>query len=558
MKKRPPYIFIFFFVLFFGTFLAYPTWFIVKGAFFVDGHFSLAFFKAFLNNPTLTESLYRSFALASVTTLLTFLMALPLAYSVANYRFKGKSIFSSIILVPMIMPPFVGALGMRQLFAKFGSINLLLMKLGIMTTPIDWFGNAGFWGVVILEALHLYPIMYLNLSSALANIDPTMEEAARNVGSSSLRLFRSITLPLMMPGLFAGAIIVFIWSFTDLGTPLMFGYLKVSAVKIFEMVSEMGTNPTAYVLVVIVLAITAVCFLFSKLVVGRKSFAMISKGSVAATGRRVAKWKITLVYIFFVVILLAAMVPHLSVILTSIKAKWFMTVLPEEYTFQHYFEALNYQLTISSIKNSIFYSLSSSALDIFFGVWIAYVLVRKKVFGASVMDAIAMLPLALPGIVLAFGFVGCFSGISWLDPKNNPTPLLIIAYSVRRLPYVLRAAYTGFQQLSVVLEEASLNVGATPFKTLRKISIPLIASNLIAGGIIAFSFAMLEVSDSLILAFKEKFYPITKTIYVLGFRAGDGPAVASAMGVWAMLLLIVTLVTAGVIIGKKMGELFRA
>jgi len=557
--KETPWVFVTFFILFFGLFLIYPIWHVVKGAFFVEGRLSLAFFMEFFQNPTLTESVIRSLLLAVTSTLVTIMISLPLAYANTTYSFKGKSVLGSLVLVPMIMPPFVGAIGMRQLFAKFGSVNLLLMKLGIINAPIEWFGNAGFWGVVILEALHLYPIMYLNLSSALANVDPTMEEAARNVGAGGMRLFRTITLPLMMPGVFAGSIIVFIWSFTDLGTPLMFGYRQVAAVKIFEIINEIGENPMGYVLVVIVLVMTVVAFMTSRLLVGRKSFAMIAKGTVAAAGRRVGPYKTLLIYSLFGAVTLAAMLPHASVVLTSLKDKWFMTILPESYTLRHYAEVVTHGLTLSSIKNSILYSFSSSILDVFLGIWIAYVLVRKKVFGAGLMDAIAMLPLALPGIVLAFGYVGCFSdwGISWLDPRENPVALLVIAYAVRRLPYVIRAAYTGFQQLSVVLEEASLNVGASPLRTLRKISIPLIASNLIAGGIIAFSFAMLEVSDSLILAFKQQFFPITKAIYALMFRVGDGPSIASAMGVWAMLLLVITLITAGVFIGRKMGELFR-
>jgi len=168
-----------------------------------------------------------------------------------------------------------------------------------------------------------------------------------------------------------------------------------------------------------------------------------------------------------------------------------------------------------------------------------------------------MLPLALPGLVIAFGYVAGFSG-TILDARNNPIPLLVIAYAVRRLPYMVRAAYAGFQQTSVALEEASLNLGAGPARTLRKITFPLVLANLVAGGILCFAFAMLEVSDSLILAMKEQFYPITKTIYVLLGRIADGPYIASAMGILGMALLTVSLMLAGKFLGKRMGELFRA
>ena len=141
------------------------------------------------------------------------------------------------------------------------------------------------------------------------------------------------------------------------------------------------------------------------------------------------------------------------------------------------------------------------------------------------------------------------------DP--NPMLLLVIAYAVRRLPYVVRSTVAGLEQTSGELEEAALNLGAGRLRAIRTIILPLIVANLLAGALLAFSFAMLEVSDSLILAQREGDYPITKAIYVLFERLGDGPYIASAMGVWAMALLAVTLVGASVLIGKKMGAIFR-
>jgi len=201
------------------------------------------------------------------------------------------------------------------------------------------------------------------------------------------------------------------------------------------------------------------------------------------------------------------------------------------------------------------------------GVMIAWLLTRRRIPLAGLLDALAMLPLALPGLVLAFGYVACFDiddlKHPWLnkvlDPRENPTLLLIISYSVRRLPYIVRSAYAGFQQTSVTLEEASANLGASPFRTLRKITLPLVMANLIAGTILTFSFAMLEVSDGLILAMREQFFPITKMIYqLLGRIDPNAPSLACALGVIGMVILTVSLVVVGKILGKKMGQLFRA
>ncbi|OHE86284.1 MAG: hypothetical protein A3G75_09610 [Verrucomicrobia bacterium RIFCSPLOWO2_12_FULL_64_8] len=199
----------------------------------------------------------------------------------------------------------------------------------------------------------------------------------------------------------------------------------------------------------------------------------------------------------------------------------------------------------------------STGADVVLGVAIAYLLARTRIPGKGVLDTLAMLPLALPGIVLAFGYLSGYSG-TFLDARDYPVPLLVISYAVRRLPYMVRSAYAGMQQTSVALEEASLNLGASPARTLVRITFPLIIANLVAGGVLCFAFAMLEVSDSLILALKPQYYPITKAIYDLLGRIADGPYIASAMGVLGMVLLGGSLFLAGKFLGRRMGELFRA
>ena len=390
--------------------------------------------------------------------------------------------------------------------------------------------------------------MFLNISAAMANIDPALREAAQNLGASSWRLFRTITLPLILPGYFAGAIIVFIWAFTDLGTPLIFGYSRVVPVQIFDAVNDLNTNPMGYTLVVFVLVLTVALFVVSKQVLARKRYEML--------GPRQA----ILIWASLLGLVLVALLPHLAVLVQSFSEHWFFSVTPAQWTAANYGEIFANNLTGSSIRNSLFYSSLSALLDLGLGVIIAWLLTRRRIPLAGLLDALAMLPLALPGIVLAFGYVAGFDlKISWLNPRDNPTLLLIISYSVRRLPYIVRSAYAGFQQTSVTLEEASANLGASPFRTLRKITLPLVTANLIAGTLLTFSFAMLEVSDGLILAMKERFFPITKMIYqLLGRIDPNAPSLACALGVVGMIILTASLLVAGRLLGKKMGQLFRA
>jgi len=543
--------------MFFIVFMLYPLGYVFSNAFWTSEGFSLIFIKLMFSSPNNTIILANSVNLGLAVTLFTTLLGLPLALLLVRYNFPGKGLLNGLILIPLVLPPFVGAIGMRHLLARFGSINLLLLELGVINQPIDWLGGGSFWGVVILETLHLYPIMYLNLAAALANVDPSLEEAARNMGASSFKLLRTVTFPLMLPGYFAGAIIVFIWSFTDLGTPLVFEYREVVAVQIFNMVTDLHQNPMGYAFVVVVIALTLFFFYLSKRILGGGGYEMLGRGHVASAARPASASMTVIAYAVVLGISALALIPHLGVLLTSVTRRWFLSVLPSEYTVQFYKAVFSHDLALLSIKNSLFLSSLSTIIDIVLGVTIAYLLARKRVPGRSVLDALAMLPLALPGLVLAFGYVAAFSATP-LDARVNPVPLLVIAYAVRRLPYMVRAAYAGFQQTSVALEEAAINLGASPMKTLYQITMPLIFANLIAGAVLSWFFGMLEVSDSLILASKESYYPITKAIYALLGRIADGPYIASAMGILGLLLLAGSLFIAGRFFGRRMGELFRA
>jgi len=549
-------------VLFFAVALVYPVGYMLKQAFVVEGRPTIRFFGILLENPLALRALTNSLTLATLTTLLSTLLTLPLAHALTRFTFRGQSILQALILVPMVMPPFVGAIGLKQLLARYGSINLLLFDLGLADPahPPDWLGGGGFWGMVILQVLSLYPVMFLNVSAALANVDPSLREAAQSLGASPWRLFRTVTLPLIVPGWFAGAIIVFIWSFTDLGTPLIFGYSALVPVQIFDGITDLNTNPAGYVLVVFVVVLTLSLFLISKRVVSRRSHAMLTRGHTSGATQKASRTQAAWIWAGAGAVVLAGLLPHLAVVLQSFSGRWFFSVLPTELTTANYLELGAQSSIAGSLRNSLFYASISSVLDLVLGVAIAWILTRRRIPFASLLDALAMLPLALPGLVIAFGYVAAFDfKLAWLNPRENPTLLLIISYAVRRLPYIVRSAYAGFQQTSVTLEEASANLGATPFRTLRRITLPLIGANLVAGTILTFSLAMLEVSDGLILAMKEDFYPITKMIWLIMGRIDPNAAgIACALGVVGMAILSVCLFVASRLLGRSLGQLFRS
>jgi iron(III) transport system permease protein len=549
---------------FFAFFFVVPIWTTVNVAFHSSsGGFTMDYIWEVFRNPLFLEGLWNSLVIAVFTTLGCLILSVPLALIFTRYAFPGKTVLNSLVLTPMILPPFVGAIGIRAMLGQAGAVNSLLMKLGLMDAqhPADWLGQGQMLGIVIMNVLHLYPILYLNVAAALANLDPALEDAAANLGCGSAQRFWKITLPLIMPGIFAGGTIVFIWAFTELGVPLVFDFDRVTSVQIFNAIKDISGNPFPYALVVVVLVSTALLYFTSKLILERNQF---GGGGRATTAREtrwlpvVPRWACT---ILFVLCIAVAVVPHVGVVLLSFTTEWYGTILPGGFTLDHYHAALGHELTLSSISNSLKYASLATVLDLLLGVSVAYVNARTRMAGRRLLDGMAMLPLAVPGIVIAFGYLAMTregQPFHFLMLGEDPVLLLIIAYSVRRLPFVVRSATAGFQQVSPALEEAAQNLGCSPLKTLLKITMPLIAPNLVAGGLLAFAFSMLEVSDSLILAQQAAHYPITKAIYSLVGSLGDGPYLASALGVWAMVFLAVTLVGAGLLLGKKLGMLFRA
>lgn len=550
--------------LFFGCFFIWPIFQIVQGGIYdTNGHLTLDFIKEVFLNEIYVEGLFNALGLAFYSTLLSMLLGVPLARFSDKYEFPGKKLFMGLVLLPIVLPPFVGAIGIRQILGQYGTLNIIFEKIGLQggEVPIDWLGSEGqFWGIVIVNALSLYPIIYLNTLASLANVDPAMEEAAQNLGCRRFRKFFKITLPLIRPGLFAGATIVFIWSFTELGVPLIFDYSRITSVQIFKGLKDIGNNPFPYALVIVMFCFSILFYALGKGLFGRNPFSMMAKSTHAKMAKRPCFWAQLGCVLFFSLITFISLVPHISVAIVSFSSDWYGTIIPENWTLHNYEIALGNALTLPSIKNSLLYASLATCLNVCLGLGIAFLLVRTRLPGRAFLDALSMLPLAVPGLVLAFGYLAMTQEgkfFAFLNPISNPTALLVIAYAIRKLPFMVRSAVSGLEQTSITYEEAAQNLGCPPLKTSLKITMPLILANILAGGLLVFSQSMLEVSDSLILAQKQEFYPITKAIYELLKILGDGPYIACALGFWAMCFLAITIISTSLLLGKSLGSIFR-
>jgi iron(III) transport system permease protein len=542
-------------LVFLGPFLLYPVARVLLGALTENGAFSPSLLLLPIRDTGLRQSMINSFYLGVGATVGASLIALPLAYFTARLRFAGKSLITGLLLVPLLLPPLVGAVGLRQMLGREGIINTLMMQNHLIDQPIEWLQFKAPM-VILVAAMHLYPLIYLNLSAAWANIDPALEEAAENQGATGWHLWRTVTLPLLLPGYLSGALIVFIFAFVDLGTPLVFEYKNVAAVKMFDASSSF--NSVGYVIAGWLTLLSGTIFWISRRYLDGGRIATLSRGTAVPREAQASLWQHILVYGFSGLVILLSLLPHLGVVLASFARDWTSRLLPV-WTTDNYVRIFTDPAVpaAQAIKVSLLCAALSMTIDLVVGFALAYALVRGKVWGKALIDTIAMLPLALPGLILAFGLLVSYRDTP-LDPFNNAIPILVLSYAVRRLPYALRAVSSGLAQMSVTLEEASLNMGATPLQTVWRVTRPLVTANLLAAALLTFAFAVLEVSDSLILAARSEDFPIAKAIYQLSIATSGGTYLACALGVVGMALLTVTFLVANRLLGKQLGALFRA
>jgi iron(III) transport system permease protein len=537
----------------------------VRGAFVsANGQLTFAYVATVFRNPIYLEGLRNALAIAVFSTAIAGVFGIGAALLLHRYQFPGRRLLAALVPLPLVVPPFVGAVGMKYLLGRAGALNALLERLGVgdPSAPVDWLREGRFAVVVALTALHLYPIVYFNVQAALAGLNAEMEEAARSLGCRGLRLFRKVTLPAILPSVFAAGSIVFIWAFTELGVPLMCDFSRVTSVQIFSGLKDIGRNPFVYALVVVVLVTTVLLYAFARWLAARAGGHRVgsAKGVRSQRPRRLRPLAGALVTATLAAVVGVAALPNVSVVLLALSRDWYGTILPSGLTLDHVRAALTHDVVVPSIANSLRYVTLSTAFDLIVGTAIAYLVTRTRSRAARVLDAAAMLPLAVPGLVMAFGYLAISREgrpLAFLNPLRDPTALLVIAYAVRRLPFVVRSAAAGFAQISTTLEEAAATVGAGAISTFRRVTLPLLAPHLLAGAVFAFALSMLEVSDSLILAQRQATFPITKAIYDLFQLLGDGRQVAAALGLWAMLFLLSAIGFARGLLGGKLGNMFR-
>ena len=498
------------------------------------GALTLINFIDFFNTSLFQESFFNSLYVAAMAVVVSSIFALPLAYFTTRFNFGGALLIQTLGFVPLIMPPFVGAVAMTLLFGANGSVNLLLDEWLGFTIPF----MEGLNGVIFVESVHYFPFILINLSAALLNIDRAMEESAQNLGASGIRLFKRIVFPLAMPGYVAGASLVFLKVFDDLGTPLLLNVNKMLAPQAYLRITSIGiSDPMGYVISVILVAISLMALWASFLALRGKDYATIQKGGGGLMKRDLRPWEKVACYAIVIFILLLVLSPHLGLMLLSFGTIWSYAVMPDGFTWAHY--AHVFASSTQYITNTLLYAGLAALIDVILGTAIAYIVLRTGLVGRKWLDYMAMGAVAVPGVVLGIGYLRTFYAfdVPIIDkPLATWWVIIVVALAIRRLPYALRACMAALEQLSVMLEEAAENLGATKSRTVRRIVVPLMSGGILAGFVTSFATASVELSATIMLVSAESDAPLAYGIYeFMQSAAGRGPG--AALGIIAVLIV---------------------
>ncbi|MBI2016812.1 MAG: iron ABC transporter permease [Candidatus Rokubacteria bacterium] len=539
--------------LFLLVFLVYPLLRIFYDAFSDEaGRLTLANFAEFAGDRFYLRSLWNSILLGAGTVAAASGLGFAIAFLLVRYDFRGRSLFSYLTLIPIISPPLVGVLGFTFILGRAGTVNVLLE---------DWFGLArpvnfvyGLHGVLLVEALHLFPMITLNVVDALGKIDPALEEAAESVGARGWRKLRTITLPLTTPGYVAGALLVFIWTFSDFATPLVLGVHDLLAPQAYLNIVQFVDRRLfrmGIVISALMVALAVVFLVAARQYVAIKDYSSLTYSRIAR--RRLGPLGQAGAIAFLSLVLLLSFIPYLGVFLASVGKGWSLTPFPVRYTLQ-YFERVIVE-TPKYVVNSFLYAGLAVLLCIVVGVPIAWILARTRVPGRDTLDGLNTLILAVPGTAIGIAYVRAFH-VPIPGFERGLTSLWIIlplVLAIRRLPYTVRGSYASLLLVHRSMEEAAASVGASGPRSFRDVTLPLIWRGVLVGSLFSFMTSLQEASAVLFLSLGGW---ETITVGIFSFYIAGSANEAAALGVILIVVAAVSVAVINRVAGARMGGMF--
>jgi len=534
-------------------FLVYPL-----GRIFYDavtdeaGVLTLANFHDFFTDRFYLRSLWHSLILGVATVITSSVLGVAVALLLVRYDFAGRGLFSYLTMIPIISPPLVGVLGFTFILGRAGTVNVLLMDYLDMLRPVNFL--YGVHGVVLVETLHLFPMITLNVVDALGKVDPSLEEAAESVGARAWSRLWRVTLPLTTPGYVAGALLVFIWTFSDFATPLVLGVQDLLAPQAYLNIVQFVDRRIFRMGIVIstLMVLLAVLFLLAaRHYVAIKDCSSLSYSRVAR--RRLAGGPQILAIAFLSLLLLLSFIPYIGLALASVGKGWALTPLPVAYTLQYYERVI--VETPKYILNSFLYSGLAVVICVLVGVPIAWLLARSSVPGRGALDAVNTLILAVPGTAIGIAYIRAFHfDLPGFDRGLTSFWIVMpLVLAVRRLPYTVRGSFASLLLVHHSLEEAAGSVGASGSRVFRDVTLPLIWKGIMVGGLFSFMTSLQEASAVLFLALGG-WESITNGIFAF-YIAGSANE-AAALGVILIAVAALSVAVINRMAGTRMGGVF--
>jgi iron(III) transport system permease protein len=516
------------------------------------GQLTAANFIEFFTDGFYVRSLWRSLLLGAITVLTTSVVGIAVAYLLVRYEFPGRNLFSYLTTLPLIMPPLVGVLGFVFILGRSGTVNVLLMDYVGLEHPINFM--YGLHGVVLVETLHLFPMITLSILDALSKVDPSLEEAAEGVGASGWRRFWDITFPLTTPGYISGALLVFIWTFADFITPLVVGVHDLLASQAYLNIVQFVDRRLFRMGIVIsaLLVVLAIVFvLVARQYVAIKDYSSLAYSKVER--RHLSPTKRWLVVAFLGTLMFISFLPHIGVTLAAFGRGWSLTPFPVEYTLQ-FFERVSIE-TPKFIINSFLYCGLAVLICLLIGVPMAWIMGRTKAPGNHSMDALTTLILAIPGTAIGIAYIRAFHfPLPFFDVAlTSMWTILPLVLAVRRLPYTVRGSYSSLLLVHHSMEEAAENVGATKLRVFRDITVPLVWKGIVVGALFSFITSLQEASATIFLTLGGwEMIPFgIFTFYIAGSQNE-----AAALGFILIVVAALSLFAINRLAGARVGGLF--
>jgi iron(III) transport system permease protein len=455
-----------------------------------SGRLSLANYREFFSKPYYTSAIVNSLIVSFGGTAGALLLGIPLAFFTSRTVIHGRTILATLAVLSLLSPPFIGAYSWIMMMGRNGFLRNMLLSIGIEMPTI--FGPGG---IILVYTLQYYPFVFLLTSGALSTVDRSLEEAAENLGARGWRKFARVTLPLVMPSVTAGALIAFMMSLANFGTPMILGrsfrVLPTMAYNLFT--SEVGENPglASTVSILLIIVSTAVLFFQRYSVARRKTTSTLINRPII---RRLPGWQALVSHAICYGIVALSTLPLAVVVVYSFRK----TRGP---VFQPGFGLESYQKVLHdvprAITNSLVFSVSAVIMIVVVGTLLGFVLSRRRSAAAGMLDPLLMISYIVPGTVLGIGFVVAFN--------RRPVYLvgtaliIILSYFIRRLPYSVRSSASILKQIDPSLEEAGINLGSPPGRTFRKVTLPLMVPGIISGAIMSWVTSINELSSSIVL-----------------------------------------------------------